>query len=88
MKFIGIDLHTNCFTACSLDYDGKKSIVTFKLDSDGIEQFLKIVDLESYILVEATINSFCFVNLIKSNVKEVIVANTFELKTISFTNKN
>lgn len=87
MRFIGIDLHTNCFTACFLDELGGKSIITYKLDATGIEGFLKEVDLDCYALVEATINSFCFVDLIKSNVKQVIVANTFELKTISFTNK-
>ena len=87
MRFIGIDLHTNCFTACFLDEKGGKTITTFDLDATGVEGFLKEVDLDSYALVEATINSFCFVNLIKSNVKQVLVANTFELKTISFTNK-
>lgn len=45
------------------------------------------MNLESYVLVEATINSFCFVNLIKSNVGQILVANTYELKTVSFTNK-
>ena len=84
MRFIGIDLHTNRFTACFLDESGSKSIITYDLDATGIEMFLKEVDLDSYALVEATINSFCFVNLIKSNVKQVLVANTFELKTISF----
>jgi len=87
MKFIGIDLHTNCFTACFLDEKGNKSIITYKLNAEGIERFHENVDMDSYVLVEATINSFCFVNLIKSNVKQILVANTYELKTISFTNK-
>lgn len=87
MKFIGIDLHTNCFTACFLDEAGNKSIITYELNNEGIEKFFEKVTLESYVLVEATINSFCFVNMIKSNVGQVIVANTYELKTISFTNK-
>ena len=87
MKFIGIDLHTNCFTACFLDEKGNKSIITFNLNAEGIEKFLENVNMESYVIVEATINTFCFVNLIKSNVGQVLVANTYELKTISFTNK-
>ena len=87
MKFIGIDLHTNCFTACFLDEKGNKSIITYDLDAEGIEKFHENVDMDSHVLVEATINSFCFVNLIKSNVKQVLVANTYELKAISFTNK-
>lgn len=87
MKFIGIDLHTNCFTGCFLDEKGTKSIITYALNAEGIKKFLMEVSLDSYVLVEATINSFCFVNLIKSNVGQVLVANTYELKTISFTNK-
>ena len=65
MKFIGIDLHTNCFTACFLDEKGNKSIITFNLNAEGIEKFLENVNMESYVIVEATINTFCFVNLIK-----------------------
>ncbi|MCK4816945.1 hypothetical protein KA005_14340 [bacterium] len=76
MKFIGIDLHTNCFTACFLDKKGNRSIISYNLNAEGTEKFLENVNLDSYVLVEATINSFCFVNLIKSNVKQVIVANT------------
>ena len=79
MQFIGIDLHTNCFTACFLNETGEKSIYSFSINSEGISSFLNKVDDDSYALVEATINSFCFVSLIKSDVKQVIVANTFEL---------
>ena len=87
MKFIGIDPHKNCFTACFLDEKGNKSIITYNLNAEGIQKFFEKVDMESHVLVEATINTFCFVNLIKSNVGQVLVANTYELKTISFTNK-
>ena len=74
MKFIGIDLHTNCFTACFLDEAGSKSIITYALNAEGIEKFLNEVNQNSYVLVEATINSFCFVNLMKSNVGQVLRA--------------
>lgn len=87
MQFIGIDLHTNCFTACFLTDSESKKIRTYPLTSDGIESFISEVSSDSHVVLEATINSFSFVNLIKMNVKEVIVANTYELKTISFTNK-
>ncbi len=87
MKFIGIDLHTNCFTACFLDEKGNKTIITYNLNAEGTRKFLENVNMEFYVIVEATINTFCFVNLIKSNVGQVLVANTYELKTVSFTNK-
>jgi len=40
------------------------------------------------VLVEATITAFAFVKLIRPLVKEVIVANTYELKQISLARKN
>ena len=33
MTFLGIDLHTNCFTCCYIDsQNGDKQLKTFKLD--------------------------------------------------------
>ena len=39
-------------------------------------------------LIEATITTFCFARLIQPMVKQVIVANTYELKQISLARKN
>jgi transposase len=88
MKYVGIDLHTNCFTCCFLDTAGKKEIKTFGLNEKDLSFFFEEVDSSStYVLIEATINSFAFEKVIREHVKEVLVANTFELKQISFTNK-
>ena len=88
MKYVGIDLHTNRFTCCFLDEEGHKRIKTFVLNKKDIALFLDSVDVyKTRVLVEATVNTFAFTGLIKDHVKEVIVANTFELKNISFTSK-
>ncbi len=87
MKFIGIDLHTNCFTCCFLDEFKGKSLSTFTITDLGIKNFIEESDIDSTVLIEATCNSFAFAQLIKPFVKDVIVANTFELKSISFTDK-
>jgi len=62
--------------------DGKR-IETFELSSLGLTQFYKTLTEDKYVLLEATITTFCFVRLIQPKVKEVIVANTYELKQIS-----
>ena len=89
MQFVGVDLHTNRFTCC---YRGegkeKKETVTFDLTSYGIAQFCQTLTVETYVLVEATITTFAFVRLIQPMVKEVIVANTYELQQISLARKN
>ena len=80
MKYVGIDLHTNRFTCCYLfDEPSKKQTETFNLDKEGLKDFHSTIDKDTYVLVEATINTFAFVSLFKDFVKEVIVANTYQL---------
>jgi len=89
MTFIGIDLHTNRFTCCYRDEhppvegkDGKRT-ETFALSAQGLADFYRTLTSETYVLLEATITTFSFARLIQPLVKEVIVANTYELKQIS-----
>jgi len=94
MQFIGVDLHTNKFTCCYRDENsgsegkGKRETATFELSDYGITQFIQTFTSETHVLVEATITTFAFVRLIQPFVKEVIVANTYELKQISLARKN
>ena len=95
MNFIGIDLHTNKFTCCYRDEtpfkeDPKKGrvIETFTLDADGLRSFYLTLAADTYVLVEATITTFSFVRLFKDMVKQVIIANTYELKQISMARCN
>jgi len=94
MKFIGIDLHTNRFTCCYRDDNSSgenpkgKITETFTLDAKGLAYFYSTLTTETYVLVEATITTFSFVRLIKDRVKEVIIANTYELKQVSLARCN
>jgi transposase len=89
MNFIGIDLHTNRFTCCfrtgrSRTDDPKDRVITpFDLTGEGLAAFYRSLTVDTYVLVEATITTFSFVRLFRDRVKEVIVANTYELKQIS-----
>jgi transposase len=88
MKYVGIDLHTNRFTCCYLGVEPKeKRIETFNLDAEGLNSFSSTISKDTYILVEATINTFAFVALFKDIVKEVIVANTYQLKSVGLPGK-
>jgi transposase len=95
MQFIGIDLHTNKFTCCYRDETSSvenpakgRTIETFALTAEGLWSFYQTLTKESYVLVEATITTFSFVRLFKDMVKEVIIANTYELKQISLSRCN
>jgi hypothetical protein len=89
MNFIGIDLHTNRFTCCyrnemsSVDNPQDKRIETYELTSYGMAQFVKTLTEDTCVLIEATITTFSFARLFKDRVKEVVIANTYELKQIS-----
>jgi transposase len=88
MKYVGIDLHTNRFTCCYLGEEHKeKRIETFNLDAEGLKSFYSTINANTYILVEATINTFAFVALFKDLVKQVIVANTYQLKSVGLPGK-
>ena len=88
MKFIGIDLHTNRFTCCYLcDNSRQKQTETFNLDMEGLKSFYSTLNRDTYVLVEATINTFSFIALFKDLVKEIIVANTFQLKSVGISGK-
>ena len=89
MQFIGVDLHTNKFTCCyRSEKDDRKETATFGLTEQGLACFYRTLEEESYVPVEATITTFAFVRLIQPMVKEVIVANTYELKQVSHSRKN
>ena len=87
MKFLGIDLHSICFSCCFLYEDGKKYKTSFDIDPDSLEVFYQYLDTETYVMVEASTNTFKFVELVRDKVKEVFVANTHKLKLISMVKK-
>ncbi|GHU20560.1 IS110 family transposase [Spirochaetia bacterium] len=89
MQFIGIDLHTNKFTCCYRDErSADKRTETFDLNEAGLAAFYGTLTVDTHVLVEATITTFSFVRLFKDRVKEVIIANTYELKQISLARTN
>jgi len=87
MRFLGIDLHTNCFTCCYLESAGTRKIITFRLDKTGIDDFRATLDKSTYVLIEATVNTFAFVELFQDSVACVVIANTNKLRIISFTDR-
>jgi transposase len=94
VNFIGIDLHTNRFTCCyrteRSQADGPKGreTRTFELSGEGLAAFYATLTEDTMVLVEATTTTFSFARLLQGKVKEVIIANTYELKQISLARCN
>lgn len=87
MKYLGIDLHSNRFTCCYILEDGSKNKFTFNIDPESLNEFYKHLSTDMYVMIEASTNTFKFVELIREKVKAVYVANTHKLKLISMVNK-
>ena len=76
MRFIGIDLHSDKFTAGFWDTslkDEKIILKTFHITEESIKRFYEHLDKETYVVVEASTNAFWFHSKIADRVKECFV---------------
>jgi hypothetical protein len=81
MKFIGIDIHTNRFTCCTLTDDPSyKDMATYEMADEGLTRFVAMLDKDTSVIIEATINTLAFVSLFEHLVGRLIIANTYQLK--------
>lgn len=83
-KFLGVDLHTNRFTVFYITSSERYS-QDFELTD--LPEFLKTVDKNTFLGVEASSNTFSFVDRVRPFVADIMVLNTFKLKLISMTDK-
>jgi transposase len=72
----------------SLTNQADKRMETFDLTGSGLQAFYQTLTDDTYVLIEATITTFSFARLFRHLVKEVIIANTYELKQISLARNN
>lgn len=88
-KFIGIDLHSNQFTVCILHEDGRTKIKkSYGLTKAEIDLFVEThLDKETWVMVEASTNTFKFCGIIAEYCIKVMVANTHKMKLISMVKK-
>lgn len=91
MRHIGIDLHTNTFTACYRESDSKERIQTFNLQKD-FDKFIAGLEKTDEVAIEATGNSCFFRDKVAPHVKRVVVIapGQFDVirKSVQKTDKN
>ena len=82
-RFIGVDLHKNSFTVCSLQ-DGKENrIETYRLTKRDLGRFKGSLRCSDEVAVESTGNSGYFYREISQKVRKVSVINPIQFKIIS-----
>lgn len=82
MSFVGVDLHTNSFTACRREADGNESFATFTLSPADLAQFCLTLDADDEVAFEATGNSAWFRDQILPCAGRVVVVNPGQFKVI------
>jgi transposase len=76
MKFIGIDLHSDKFTVGIWDTKSETEKIilhTFYITTESLNRFYKLLDKNTYVVVEASTNAFWFHDKIADKVKECFV---------------
>ncbi len=81
-RYIGVDLHTNNFTTCILQEGQEDIIQTLPLQNGGLEQFIRKLQTEDEIAVEATGNASHFCRQVKPYVKRVVIIAPWQFEVI------
>lgn len=81
VRNIGIDLHRNCFTVCTLAKNGRYYHREWKLDQ--LERFVKELRPDDQIAFEVTGNARLFYDAVSQVTSNVVVVNPSQFKLIS-----
>lgn len=87
MAYIGIDLHTNRFTAKFKGKGDGDYLRSYYMDKDGVKKFIRELKKDDYVFMEASTPTFTFSDLIRDKVKETIVLDPFQFKAIANSRK-
>ena len=92
MAYIGVDLHSNSFTICRLEEDGKTRFQTFALTPQNLDRFCLSLSADDEIAVEACSNSRFFKDWVRPCVTRVVVVDPSNFhvirKSVSKTDNN
>jgi transposase len=80
-RYIGIDLHRNCFTACTRLENGREYLKQWQLEE--LEKFTAKLRTSDQIAVEVTGNTRLFHDAVAPHVDRVVVVNPNQFKVIT-----
>jgi transposase len=85
VRFVGLDVHRRVVEACILDDGGRIAQRTrFDLTRDGLGRFAeKTLRPEDRVVLEATMNTWAVVALLRPHVAEVVVSNPMKTRAIA-----
>jgi len=87
MAYIGVDLHSDKFTAAFRNKRNEDTLKSYYIDENEIDNFKKSLKKDDYIFIEASTPTFAFTDLLKDKVKKTIVIDPFKFKAIADSRK-
>lgn len=79
-RYLGIDLHTNCFTVCAIEQSGESKFEEYKLDA--VAEFTRRLRASDHVAVEATGNTRFFRDSVASHVANFVVVDPGQFEII------
>jgi transposase len=80
MRYLGVDLHTNSFTVCFREENGREKFKTYPMKK--LLDFLFDVDKKDMVVVESTGNTRFFVEAVRKQVIKILVVDPNKFKVI------
>lgn len=80
-RYLGVDLHRNCFTVCTLGEDGSNELKKWSIHS--LQEFAQHLQATDAVAVEATGNARHFCQALKERGCRLVVVNPHQFQVIS-----
>jgi transposase len=87
MRHIGVALHKTNFVVCFLSADDTSRLETYPLTIDGITRFKEQLRKSDKVAVEVTTNVYYFCDQIKTQVRRVVLVDTYRFSVIAKSKK-
>ncbi len=75
MRYVGVDLSRNSFTACFLDQDDSYHIASFPLSEEGLSAFRRQLSSADRLAVEAGPNAYFFYDQVVAAATEIVLVS-------------
>ena len=79
-RYLGVDLHRNCFTVCTQLESGRQYLATVKLEA--LSKFVARLRRDDEVAVEVTGNTRLFYDAVRPHVARVVVVNPSQFHVI------
>lgn len=87
MRYIGVNLHKTNFVVCFLEANNTARTETFPLTAEGLSRFIRQLNSEDEVAVEATQNIYYFYDQVRPLVARVAVVDTYRFQVIARSKK-